>query len=71
MIEAAFQGGGGGHLTSKGDALLPAADEQICPLCSGEMYRTGASLRMTPSDDQRLPQEPGVDYEVAPIDYGG
>lgn len=71
MIEAAFQGGGGGHPTSTGDALLPAVDQQVCPRCGREMFRTGASVRMVPSEDQRLPQEPGVDYAVAPIDYGG
>jgi hypothetical protein len=72
MIEAAFQGDGkgtGDHPTATGDALLPAMDEQICPVCGGETYRTGASVRMVPSEDQRLPQEPGVDYEVADIEY--
>lgn len=70
MIEAAFQSGDGGYPTATGDALLPAVDQQVCPCCGRETFRTGASVRMVPSEDQRLPQEPGADYEVTPIDYG-
>lgn len=67
MIEAAFQSGGGGHPTSTGDALLPSLDEQVCPRCGRETFRTGASRRMVPSDDQRLPREPGVDYKASSV----
>lgn len=70
MIEAAFQGGGGDHPTSTGDKLLPALDQQVCPRCGRETFRTGASVRMVPSEDQKLPLEHGVDYEIAPMDYG-
>ncbi|MCW3061864.1 MAG: hypothetical protein JWQ02_3685 [Capsulimonas sp.] len=69
MIEAAFQKSRVRHPTITGDALLPAADEQRCPVCGRETFRTGASVRMVPSEDQNLPREPGVDYEVAPTEY--
>ena len=69
MIEAAFQADGGDYPTSTGDAPLPAQDQQVCPRCGRETFRTGASVRMVPSEDQKLPLEPGIDYEASPIEY--
>ncbi|BDI30732.1 hypothetical protein CCAX7_27830 [Capsulimonas corticalis] len=68
MVESAFQNDGG-QSTSTGDILLPTMDEQRCPICGRETFRTGASVRMAPTQDQRLPRKPGVDYAVAPIEY--
>ncbi len=69
MIEAAFHVGDGTYPTSTGDALVPAQDQQICPRCGQETFRTGASIRMVPSEDQKSLWEPGVDYEVSPLEY--
>ena len=69
MIEGAFEKGDGSHPTSTGDALLPAVDQQVCPRCGRETFRTGASVRMVPSDDQKPPLEPGIDSEVSPMEY--
>lgn len=66
MIEVAFKITGERHATGTGDKALSAMDEQVCPRCGRQTFRTGASLRVVPSDDQR---EPGGDYETAPIEY--
>ena len=71
MIEAAFKRTGERHPTVTGDKLLSSMDEQTCPRCGGETYRTGAALRLEPSKDQTPPRRPGVDYEVVPIEYEG
>lgn len=69
MIEAAFQIGNGNQPTATGDALIPSQDGQVCPRCGLETFRTGASVRMVPSEDQTLPLVPGTDYAVVPIEY--
>jgi hypothetical protein len=69
MIEVAFKITGERHATGTGDKALSAMDEQVCPRCGRQTFRTGASLRVVPSEDQRLPREPGVDYEISPIEY--
>lgn len=67
MIEAAFKRTDENHPTGTGDRLVPASDHQTCPRCGRETYRTGAALRMVPSDEQTPPLRPGIDYElVAP-----
>jgi len=68
-IEAAFRRSDADHPTATGDELLPALDTQICPRCGRETFRTGASLKLVPAEDQRPSLVPGVDYEVAPIEY--
>ena len=69
IIEAAFQAGGGDYPTSTGDALLPAQDQQVCPRCGRETFRTGAGVRVVPSEDQEPPLKAGQDYEVSPMEY--
>lgn len=69
MIEVAFKVDGQNHATGTGDKVLPAVDEQRCPRCGRETYRTGADLRLVPSEEQKRSLEAGVDYEVIPIEY--
>lgn len=69
MIEAAFKITSEDHPTGTGDKCLSAVDEQICPRCGHVTFRTGASLRMVPSVDQKPPLVKGVDYESAAIEY--
>jgi hypothetical protein len=69
MIEAAFKRTGEAHPTATGDKLLSAVDEQVCPRCGRETYRTGAAVRLAPSQEQDPPLRPGVDYEVLPPLY--
>jgi hypothetical protein len=71
MIEGAFKVTGQHHPTGTGDKLLPAVDEQICPRCGRETFRTGANLRLVPSEEQKRSPEPEVDYEVVPIEQRG
>ena len=69
MIECAFKRTGQRHSTGTGDMLL-SAPELNCPTCGLDLFRTGASLRLDPSDDQRRPGGvPGVHYEVARMEY--
>ena len=63
MIEAAFKKTEERHWTRTGDKLLSAMDEQVCPRCGRETFRTGATLRLVPSEDQKPPWEPGKDYQ--------
>lgn len=67
MIEAAFQNGDGGHPTTTGDALLPAQDQQICPRCRRATFRTGASIRLVQSEDQRPQLVSVVEDEVVAL----
>ena len=66
IIEGAFKKTGEHHATGTGGKLLPAADyEQRCPRCGGTLFRTSASLRMTPSADQTpVHGQPGKDFQV-------
>ncbi len=66
MLEAALKGR---SKNGEFDALS-ACDEQICPSCGRETFRTGATLKFIPSADQTSHIGiPGVDYEVIPIEY--
>ena len=67
MIEAALRHDGEKHPTSIGDRLLPAVDDQICPRCGRETYRTGATIRLVPSADQSSPLA-SVEYSAPPYD---
>ena len=69
-IEAAFRRDGQRHPTSTGDRVLSAADEQVCPRCGRETFRTEAELRVEPSADQSSSKlRPGGDYDVMPMEY--
>src|SRR4051812_48204403 len=68
MIEAAFKVTGERHATGTGDKLLSAMDEQVCPCCGRQTFRTGAALRVVPSEDQRRSLEEGIDYETSPLE---
>ena len=48
---------------------ISAMDEQICQKCGKPLYRTGASIKFKPSDDQTPEWQEGVNYESAPIEY--
>src|SRR5437762_656207 len=54
-IEAAFKETAERHATATGDRALPAAQDQLCPNCGGDTFRTGAVLRLAPSADQTPP----------------
>lgn len=69
MVEAALKRTKEKHKTITGDKLLSGVDEQTCPLCKKETYRTGASLRFDLSKDQKQPFVEGVDYEAIPPKY--
>jgi hypothetical protein len=69
MIEAAFRRTGESHPTGTGDKLVGAQDEQVCPRCGKETYRTGATLRFERSADQSPPRRAGIDYEVVQPTY--
>lgn len=68
MIDAAFKKTGERHPPDAGDKVLPAVMNQTCPECGRTMFRTAASIRMTPSKHQ---SEPGSRVECFPIDYEG
>jgi hypothetical protein len=55
--------------TSTGDKTLSAMDEQICPKCGKDLFRTGASIKFEPSKDQTPIWQEGVNYESAPTEY--
>lgn len=65
MLEAAFKR----TTLVPPDQILSVADEQICPRCGRETYRTGAALRMEPSRDQTPILRPGIDYVVLPPEF--
>lgn len=69
MIESAFRRDGTNYPTSTGDRRVSAMDEQICPRCGRQTFRTEVALRLEPSVDQAPPRRPGIDYEAAPIEY--
>ena len=71
MIEGAFKYTGEDHPTATGDKLLSAIDDQVCPRCGRGTYRTGATLRFEPCENQGLPLQPGVDYALIPPEYEG
>ena len=69
MIEAAFGRTGERHPTATGDKLVSAVDNQMCPRCGRQTYRTGASLRFEASEEQSPARRPGVDYEEEAPQY--
>ena len=48
---------------------LFADNDQICPKCGKQMFRTEVSIKMEPSKDQTSDLIPGKDYEVIPMEY--
>jgi len=71
IIEAAYKILGEKEFpTGTGDSLLNADYRQVCPRCGKGLFRTGASVRYTPSADQTpVHGMPGIDYDVAEIQY--
>lgn len=65
MLEAALKITGRNHQSR----VLSASDDQVCPRCGRETYRTGATLKFILSSDQTGRLVPGVDYEEVPIEY--
>ena len=51
-----------------GENILPSQNEQRCPNCGGETFRTEASYRFDLSVNQSRP-EPGIDYDITPMKY--
>lgn len=66
MLEAALK-----RPNSDGSfTAISASDEQICPRCGRQTFRTGATLKFVQSSDQTDPSGvPCVDYEVTTIEY--
>lgn len=48
---------------------LPAYTDQVCPQCGKVLFRTAASVKFEPSDDQTPELVPGIDYEKEPREY--
>jgi len=47
----------------EGDTIL------LCPKCSQPLFRTAASVKYIPSENQEPALVPGVDYDVVPMEY--
>lgn len=69
MIEAAFKRTEEKHPNASGDKVLSAMMDQVCPRCGKVTFRTAASVRMIPSEDQARALVEGRDYESLPIEY--
>jgi hypothetical protein len=69
MIEAAFKKDTKKHLNSTGDKVLSAVMDQVCPVCGKDTFRTEASIKLIPSNDQTKVLIEGRDYESIPIEY--
>lgn len=71
IIEGVFKKTGQRYATGTGDKSLPSGDDiQTCPCCGRKLFRTSASIRMTPSADQTpVHGEPGIDYEAIDTQY--
>jgi hypothetical protein len=71
IIEAVFKETSEHHATGTGDKLLPSADDmQTCPRCGRTLFRTSASIRMIPSEDQTpVNGVAGIDCEVTEMKY--
>lgn len=48
---------------------LPSDTRQICPACGLMLFRTGVSVRVVRSTDQTPHLIPGVDYDVAEMEW--
>ena len=59
----------GESVTDEEGKQLPAATEQICERCGKLLFRTAVSIKAVPATDQTPTLQPGVDYEVVPIQY--
>ncbi len=70
IVDGAFKKTDEKHPTGTGDKLLNTACEAKCPQCGKDLFRTEASVRYEPSEDQTpVHGLPGVDYDVSPIEY--
>ncbi|MHC4521304.1 MAG: hypothetical protein ACYTAS_22140, partial [Planctomycetota bacterium] len=68
MIECAMKETTERYPTYTGEKLLPAMMDQVCPRCGKGTYRTAATIRMTPSEEQKRGLVEGRDYESLPIE---
>lgn len=70
-IEALFRQDDKRQATSTGDKALTSDNEkQRCPRCGRQLFRTLATVRYAPSDDQQHPTGvPGINYEVTRMEY--
>ena len=67
MIEHAYIKNSDDKLQGK---PLSAVDQQICPDCGKETFRTEVTVHFEPSSSQDHPSGiPRVDYEMKPIKY--
>ena len=65
-IDGAFKKDNKKYQNPTGDKVLSFVGDQICPRCGKETYRTNASIKLIPSEDQSpVP----IDYEILPIEY--
>jgi len=70
IIDSVFSESEEHHNTVTGDKIISSADSSQCPKCGKELFRTAASIRFEPSINQEpIYGEPGVDYEVTPLEY--
>ncbi len=69
MVEAVFKQSEENHNTITRDKILPSVDEQICPICKGEIYRTGANFKFDLSKDQETSLIEGEDYIAIPPEF--
>ena len=70
-IEGAFKQTDKLYPTATGDKALTSDNEnQRCPRCGRQLFRTQATIRLTPSGNQiSTTGVPVIDYEVVPMRY--
>jgi len=66
MIGAAFKKTDEQHANPYGDKVLPAMMDQVCPECGKTTFRTAASIRVIPSEDQK---RRSFGHEILLIEY--
>ena len=70
VIDSVFAKDGLKNSEGTKDKSLPIMDDLDCPICKKPLFRTEVNIRFVPSEDQKpVHGIPGVDYEVAPIEY--
>lgn len=71
ILESLFKKTDKHYPTGTGDKSLPIDnEEQLCPRCRRQLFRTDATIRFERSADQTpIHGEPGVDYDTSPMEY--
>ncbi len=70
IIDGIFKKDGHQHPTGTMDKSLPIAENQNCPICGKQLFRTDVNIKFVPSKNQKpVHGDPNVDYEVKPIQY--